>query len=183
MGGKKCHLCPPIEPLSVQYRCRKSNKKEVNCWFLATYLFKGVQDESRTHTPNRALPPQSSASTNSATWTIVVERKTGLGPATPTLARSCSTNWATFASKVYFKELERKTGLGPATPTLARSCSTNWATFAIFNHLIFDCGYKGIAFFWTGKIFWCFFWSFFVFVAFSVTIGPENEVFYALKQL
>ena len=31
----------------------------------------GVQDESRTHTPNRALPPQSSASTNSATWTIV----------------------------------------------------------------------------------------------------------------
>ncbi len=29
----------------------------------------GVQDESRTHTPNWALPPQSSASTNSATWT------------------------------------------------------------------------------------------------------------------
>ena len=28
-----------------------------------------VQDESRTHTPNWALPPQSSASTNSATWT------------------------------------------------------------------------------------------------------------------
>ena len=25
------------------------------------------------------------------------ERKTGLGPATPTLARSCSTNWAIFA--------------------------------------------------------------------------------------
>ena len=54
-------------------------------------LSKGVQDESRTHTPNRALPPQSSASTNSATWTKI-ERKTGLGPATPTLARSCSTN-------------------------------------------------------------------------------------------
>ena len=54
-------------------------------------LSKSVQDESRTHTPNRAPPPQSSASTNSATWTIV-ERKTGLGPATPTLARSCSTN-------------------------------------------------------------------------------------------
>ena len=30
---------------------------------------KSVQDESRTHTPNWALPPQSSASTNSATWT------------------------------------------------------------------------------------------------------------------
>ena len=31
--------------------------------------FYSVQDESRTHTPNWALPPQSSASTNSATWT------------------------------------------------------------------------------------------------------------------
>ena len=55
-------------------------------------LSKSVQDESRTHTPNRALPPQSSASTNSATWTSVVERQTGLGPATSTLARSRSTN-------------------------------------------------------------------------------------------
>ena len=27
----------------------------------------------------------------------LLERKTGLEPATPTLARSCSTNWATFA--------------------------------------------------------------------------------------
>ena len=34
-------------------------------------LSKSVQDESRTHTPNRALPPQSSASTNSATWTSI----------------------------------------------------------------------------------------------------------------
>ena len=29
------------------------------------------------------------------------ERKTGFEPATPTLARSCSTNWATFASVVF----------------------------------------------------------------------------------
>ena len=70
----------------------KRNKESDNllrCNLLS--LSKGVQDESRTHTPNRALPPQSSASTNSATWTKR-ERKTGLGPATPTLARSCSTN-------------------------------------------------------------------------------------------
>ncbi len=53
------------------------------------------------------------------------ERKTGLEPATPTLGRSCSTNWATFAFKS-----ERKTGLEPATLTLARLCSTNWAIFA-----------------------------------------------------
>ena len=49
--------------------------------------------------------PETCASTNSATWAskeddsslwIIqnVERKTGLEPATPTLARSCSTNWA-----------------------------------------------------------------------------------------
>jgi hypothetical protein len=39
---------------------------------------------------------KSCASTNSATWASVYrhkkERETGLGPATPTLARSCSTN-------------------------------------------------------------------------------------------
>ena len=30
----------------------------------------GVQDETRTHTTEWSLPPQSSASTNSATWTF-----------------------------------------------------------------------------------------------------------------
>ncbi len=45
---------------------------------------------------------KSSASTNSATWAFTLfaksfERETGLGPATPTLARSCSTNWAILA--------------------------------------------------------------------------------------
>ena len=70
---------------------------------------------------------------------IMIERKTGLEPATPTLARLCSTNWAIFASDCFamtdFKDVyvlfERKTGLEPATPTLARLCSTNWAIFAI----------------------------------------------------
>ena len=61
-----------------------------------------VRDESRTHTAARPLPPQSSVSTNSTTRTWICkeqcfERKTGLEPATPTLARSCSTNWAIFA--------------------------------------------------------------------------------------
>ena len=52
-----------------------------------------------------AHAPETCASTNSATWAFYdenlflialfvqnVERKTGLGPATPTLARLCSTN-------------------------------------------------------------------------------------------
>ena len=43
-----------------------------------------------------AHAPETCASTNSATWAWYyiqnVERKTGLGPATPTLARLCSTN-------------------------------------------------------------------------------------------
>ena len=50
-----------------------------------------------------AHAPETCASTNSATWACnyklltrscyqYVERKTGLGPATPTLARLCSTN-------------------------------------------------------------------------------------------
>ena len=58
-----------------------------------------------------AHAPETCASTNSATWALFitsllvmlffvqhVERKTGLGPATPTLARLCSTNWAISAS-------------------------------------------------------------------------------------
>ena len=54
-----------------------------------------------------AHAPETCASTNSATWALIkhqllnlsfvsicFERKTGLGPATPTLARLCATNWA-----------------------------------------------------------------------------------------
>ena len=40
----------------------------------------GVQDETRTHTPERALPPQSSASTNSATWTFGLSDKRDSDP-------------------------------------------------------------------------------------------------------
>ena len=53
-----------------------------------------------------------------------VERKTGFGPATPTLARWCSTT-ELFPQCVSKNFVERKTGLEPATPTLGRSCSTN----------------------------------------------------------
>ena len=49
--------------------CNFDHEKAEVVEFQRLPLEKGVQDESRTHTPNRALPPQSSASTNSATWT------------------------------------------------------------------------------------------------------------------
>ena len=76
--------------VSVQNRCnfKKEIAQVVEIQQLAR--FKSVQDEIRTHTALRPLPPQSSVSTNSTTWTV--ERQTGLGPATSTLARSRSTN-------------------------------------------------------------------------------------------
>ena len=40
---------------------------------------------------------------HSTTWALF-ERKTGLGPATPTLARLCSTNWATSAWLLCFQK-------------------------------------------------------------------------------
>ena len=49
--------------------CNFDHEKAEVVEFQRLPLEKGVQDESRTHTPNWALPPQSSASTNSATWT------------------------------------------------------------------------------------------------------------------
>ena len=55
-----------------------------------------------------------------------IERKTGVGPATSTLARWRSTT-ELFPHFVFNKEkkiLERKTGVGPATSTLARWRST-----------------------------------------------------------
>ena len=68
-----------------------------------------------------AHAPETCASTNSATWAFLrkgqsltlffvqkVERKTGLGPATPTLARLCSTNWAISAfSSLFGRHLSR----------------------------------------------------------------------------
>ena len=64
------------------------------------------EEETRTPTTQLSLPPQSSASTNSAT-----------SPFSKTL----------YSKQIFtlFQNVERKTGLGPATPTLARLCSTN----------------------------------------------------------
>ena len=68
-----------------------------------TYASLCAQNRTRTCTIAKPLAPETSASTNSATWAFhyknkavsyrsFSERKTGLEPATLTLARLCSTN-------------------------------------------------------------------------------------------
>ena len=139
-------VCDFSQKSSIYKKLYKKQKR-LTAKAINLYSMKCVRDEIRTHTAARPLPPQSSVSTNSTTRTSInlwietakkLERKTGLEPATPTLARLCSTNWAIFAILISFQRLtyfivlfERKTGLEPATPTLARLCSTNWAIFAI----------------------------------------------------
>ena len=106
------------------------------------YFF-SEEEETRTPTSQLTLPPQSSASTNSATspscWITCEEKRvprTGLEPARlaahapETCASTNSATWAfiitnLFVMLFFVQHVERKTGLGPATPTLARLCSTN----------------------------------------------------------
>ena len=79
------------------------------------------EEETRTPTTQLSLPPQSSASTNSATSPV------------------CLNVIKVFARKRFpiewenlrFDVKERKTRLELATPTLARLCSTNWAISAL----------------------------------------------------
>ena len=97
------------------------------------------EEETRTPTTQLSLPPQSSASTNSATSPTLshseypcprqdsnlhVVKHTHLKrarlPIPPLgLRRSFTSCFGDI------QHVERKTGLEPATPTLARSCSTN----------------------------------------------------------
>ena len=94
--------------------------------FRRNHLFR-AQDETRTHTILRPLPPQSSVYTNFTTCACAQNR-----------TRTCTPRgMRTWNARVYqFRHLgkkkERKTRLELATPTLARSCSTNWAISAKF---------------------------------------------------
>gem|GEM_PF-4441268 len=95
------HFCPQDFKSGVytNFTTRARYLKKTRQPFL---LLSGLcaQDKSRTCTPFLALPPQSSVSTipppghikKGMTKNFNSERKTGLGPATPTLARLCSTN-------------------------------------------------------------------------------------------
>ena len=120
------------------------------------------EEETRTPTSQLTLPPQSSASTNSATspfflflcfvvewgelnhklscWiSEILVPRTGLEPARrETLAPETSAS--TIPPPGLWKwfnlsKCERKTRLELATPTLARLCSTNWAISA-FHYLL-----------------------------------------------
>ena len=98
----------------------------------------GEEEETRTPTTQLSLPPQSSASTNSATSPTLshfeypcprqdsnlhVVKHTHLKRARlPIPPLGLRRSPSCFGS---FRMSERKTGLEPATPTLARSCSTN----------------------------------------------------------
>ncbi len=71
---------------------------------------------------------ETSASTDSAIWATeknyrLNERKTGLEPATPTLARSCSTNWAIFA---YLLLVRCVRDSNPWPPPWQGDILTNW---------------------------------------------------------
>ena len=82
------------------HKCSKI-KKPHSMWSFST------RGGTWTRTPQRAQDFKSGVSTNSTTRafvlkrTVEVERETGFEPATPTLARLCSTNWATLA---YFND-------------------------------------------------------------------------------
>ena len=100
----------------------------------------GEEEETRTPTTQLSLPPQSSASTNSATSPTLshfeypcprqdsnlhVVKHTHLKRARLPIPPLGLEELKSIPVLVVFKMFERKTGLGPATPTLARSCSTN----------------------------------------------------------
>ncbi len=106
--------------------CRTQKKNETS-----------EEEETRTPTTIKSLPPQSSASTNSATPPtckqpqINTVPRTGLEPARrethapETCASTNSATWAFGLPTKAYSEYERQTGLEPATSTLARSRSTN----------------------------------------------------------
>ena len=95
---------------------------------------KKTEIRSALHTPQaKSIPPANKKRQEPDSFGFLslshllscpLERKTGFGPATPTLARWCSTT-ELFPQCVSKNFVERKTGLEPATPTLGRSCSTN----------------------------------------------------------
>ena len=98
-------------------------------------FFFGEEDETRTHTTQRSLPPQSSASTNSATSPFHKTIQCNRCPEQDSNLH-VSQHSHLKRARLPFRHLgikharvhslkERKTRLELATPTLARLCSTN----------------------------------------------------------
>ena len=105
-------------------------------YFRKLIAYESEEKETRTPTTQLSLPPQSSASTNSAISPDDTENILCAQNRTRTCTSLNTRTWnervyhsATWAKNVS-EYLERKTRLELATPTLARSCSTNWAISA-----------------------------------------------------
>ncbi len=100
-------------------------------------LWTGEEKETRTPTTQLSLPPQSSASTNSATSPFVYHYESKISLWCPRKDSNLHAFQHTHLKRARLPIpplglLERKTRLGLATPTLARLCSTNWAISAKF---------------------------------------------------
>ena len=95
--------------------------RRLNRWLSAC-----TPDGTWTRTSLRTQDFKSCVSTSSTTRASELERKTGFEPATPTLARLCSTSWAIFASV-------RMKGLEPprlSAPDPKSGVATNYTTSA-----------------------------------------------------
>ena len=122
-------------------RTRDPNLGKVVLYQLSYFRKKCEEEETRTPTSQLTLPPQSSASTNSATsptlklWikkecpeqdsNLHASRHTHLKRARLPIPPPGLLIAKTYPNALFCSINERKTGLGPATPTLARLCSTN----------------------------------------------------------
>ena len=106
---------------------------------LLPHYNRSEEKETRTPTTQLSLPPQSSASTNSAIspncW-----KPSGAQNRTRTCTTLLSLVPETSASTIpppglsFYNKNERQTRLGLATSTLARLRSTNWAIAALILH-------------------------------------------------
>ena len=119
-------------------RTRDPNLGKVVLYQLSYFRKISEEEETRTPTSQLTLPPQSSASTNSATSPVMFcyffpfnscscpEQDSNLH-----VVKHSHLKRARLPFRHLGREsIERKTRLELATPTLARLCSTNWAISA-----------------------------------------------------
>ena len=114
-------------------RTRDPNLGKVVLYQLS-YFRKCEEEETRTPTSQLTLPPQSSASTNSATSPFEIKISLAWCPEQDSnlhVVKHSHLKRARLPFRHLGREsIERKTRLELATPTLARLCSTNWAISA-----------------------------------------------------
>ena len=123
------------------------------------------------------IPPSGHVSHFSFFWNVNgLERKTGLEPATPTLARLCSTNWAIFANcrslcfgitSILKFSFGAKNGTRTRDPNLGKVVLYQLSYFRVWVILrtrFCRLRCKGTHYFWIGNTLCDFFWNFFRFL-------------------